>query len=296
MGRIEIKVKGQTLVCETYTLEHAMFFGTLLMSPDELHVYINEEDPDRAFQQMSKRLGDFIEGLKVKLAGTEDQEKIINDEVVNMFSSRMLVRINQNRVSNNLIPDIRYEVAKRLQEVFPLINRTWVNNTAINLEPSDLVSAVALPLFIYMAQVNKVETEAPRDPWDKTEVMSVPEQPVTSTAGQGFRKKLAGIEINSKNELAAELVSNALEGYAPFAQNPAVEEEDAIARKLREDDALVAQILAAEGIAETKDDVAIDETPIPTPAVDILMPDSVRQWLERHPEYLQVGNGQEIPT
>lgn len=280
MGRIEIKVKGQTLVCETYTLEHAMFFGTLLMSPDELHVYINEEDPDRAFQQMSKRLGDFIEGLKVKLAGTEDQEKIINDEVVNMFSSRMLVRINQNRVANDLIPDIRYEVAKRLQEVFPLINRTWVNNTAINLEPSDLVSAVALPLFIYMAQVNKVEPET------ASVVPPQTEAPATSTAGQGFGKTKEESpaekflkEKVSQNPLFEDdaLVDEILAEERAIAQTPSVEPEKTPGQKILEDKDLMAEILAEEKALYA------------TPTGDSPMPDEVRKWLEKHPNALIIG-------
>lgn len=210
--KIEIEIRGRKFTCPNYTLEHAMFFGTLLMDADELRVFRDEEKPDLAMNMMRDRMKEFDQELRSMFSGEvlsdKEMDKRINEEVIASIVNRLVVRINQD------IDGIRYRVARRLREVFPDIPTSWVSAESLNLEPNELILSVAIPLFGYMLDA------VPESPEDSSDLKTVPQENPTSVAiapvptprpvAQGFGKKNPGATGPSPSEIAAKQLLSAM--------------------------------------------------------------------------------------
>jgi hypothetical protein len=165
MKPIEITVRGRKFHCPSITSEHAMFFGTLLMTEEELRVYVNDEQPDLAMSMMRDRLKDSSEAMEKLLSGqdftSEEIQEQIHDRYIQDVVRRLIVRINQDQMPADLVRGIRYKVASRIREIFPEFPLEWVSKTTLNLEPDELVTAIAIPLFASL--INQSEKEEDKE-------------------------------------------------------------------------------------------------------------------------------------
>lgn len=206
--KIEIEIRGRKFVCPNYTMEHAMFFGTLLMDSDELRVFRDEENPALAMDMMRDRMKQFDQDLRAMFSGEvasdKEMDKRVNDEVIGSIVNRLVVRINQD------IDDVRYKVARRLREVFPDLPKSWVSSEALNLEPNELILSVAIPLFGFMLDVApEAESEAETSFNDSAQGLPVPvaiaptQEPRPEPKGFGKTQKENPLTVPSVQEDAA---------------------------------------------------------------------------------------------
>lgn len=164
--KVEIELRGQKFVCVNLTDDHAMFFGTLLMDEEELAVFVDEEDPDRAFQMMSERIQKEMAEVKASMvnATADEVDDAINLNFSKKTAARLMVRINQDRDPlNNGNPGLRLRLAARLREIFPTLPKAWVSEKGINLDLQEVITAIAVPFYSFLAREEDKElAETPK--------------------------------------------------------------------------------------------------------------------------------------
>jgi len=222
LSEIQITIKGQTFTCPRLSNENSLYFGSLLMNRDELRVFIEEEQPELAMEMMQARLIESSEQMSKLFAqkdlSSEAIAEQINNEQVHAIVQRFIVRVNQNQVPGDYIPNVRYQVAKRLIEVFPQFESNgWVTATSINMDLEDLITALAIPLFGTMASAAETQAEAKKPKSEKPK----PEKPKgfkaeVQKATKGSEAQGSDPNVGDKEERFDELLASRNELQARF--------------------------------------------------------------------------------
>lgn len=167
-NKVEIEIRGRKFVCPHFTDVQAMFFGTLIMTKEEIGVFVDDENPSLAFQMMSDRLQTELLEFKQKAKGTEEE---VNEAINVQFSERtaalLTSRIVMDRdpMSFDKGTGLTERLAKRLREIFPTLPTEWVSDKGIYLDLQEIITAVAVPLYSYLGSGGKEEPEpAPTAP------------------------------------------------------------------------------------------------------------------------------------
>jgi len=243
LSEIQITIKGQTFTCPRLSNENSLYFGSLLMNRDELRVFIEEEQPELAMDMMQARLIESSEQMSKLFAqkdlSSEAIAEQINNEQVHAIVQRFIVRVNQNQVPGDYIPNVRYQVAKRLIEVFPQFESNgWVTATSINMDLEDLITALAIPLFGTMSsaaeKAAETQPEAKKPKSEKPKGFKAEVQKATKgSEAQGSDPNVGDKEerfdelLASRNELQARFDSLQAQLAGSAAIDVTVVEDDA---------------------------------------------------------------------